>query len=89
MIETEIRIINKLGLHARAAAKFVHTANAFKSKITLGVDSRQIDGKSILGILMLAAAKGTVLKLTVEGPDERDACQSLAELVEGRFGEGQ
>lgn len=89
MIDTEIEIINKLGLHARAAAKFVHTANRFKSKITLGRDSRQIDGKSILGILMLAAGQGTVLQLRIEGPDEQDACRELKELVRDRFGEGQ
>ena len=89
MIEKEIRIINKLGLHARAAAKFVHAANSFKSKVTLSQDSRRIDGKSILGILMLAAAQGTVLTLVVDGPDERDAFQSLVDLVDGRFGEGQ
>lgn len=89
MIETEIQIINKLGLHARAAAKFVHTANRFKSKITLRRDTRQIDGKSILGILMLAAGQGTLLQLRVEGTDEQEACRELKALVEGRFGEGQ
>lgn len=89
MIEKEIRIINKLGLHARAAAKFVHTANNYKSKITISKDSRTIDGKSILGILMLAAGQGTDLTLLVEGPDEREAVRSLVELVENMFGEGQ
>ena len=77
MIEKEITICNRLGLHARAAAKFVRTANNFKSKITLGKNARRIDGKSILGILMLAASQGTDLTLRVEGPDEREACQSL------------
>ena len=89
MIEKEITICNRLGLHARAAAKFVRTANSFKSKITLGKNARRIDGKSILGILMLAASQGTDLTLRVEGPDEREACQSLVSLVEDRFGEGQ
>ncbi len=89
MIEKEIMIANKLGLHARAAAKFVHAANNFKSQITLTKDSKRIDGKSILGILMLAAASGTRLVLRVEGPDEREACRSLVSLVEGKFGEGQ
>ncbi len=89
MIEKEITICNRLGLHARAAAKFVRTANNFKSKITLGKNARRIDGKSILGILMLAASKGTDLTLRVEGPDEREACQSLVSLIEDKFGEDQ
>lgn len=89
MIEREVTICNRLGLHARAAAKFVRTANNFKSKITLGQNARRIDGKSILGILMLAAAQGTVLTLRVEGTDEREACQSLVALIEDKFGEGQ
>lgn len=89
MIEKEITIINRLGLHARAAAKFVHTANRFKSKIDLSRDGRRIDGKSILGILMLAAGQGTRLTLRIEGSDEREACKSLVDLVEDRFGEGQ
>ncbi len=89
MIEKEITICNKLGLHARAAAKFVRTASNYKSKITLGKNARRIDGKSILGILMLAASQGTDLTLRVEGPDEREACQSLVSLIEDKFGEGQ
>ncbi len=89
MIEKEIIINNRLGLHARAAAKFVHAANNFKSRITLTKDSRRIDGKSILGILMLAAAQGTRLFLHVEGTDEREACESLVQLVDSKFGEGQ
>ncbi len=89
MIEKEITICNKLGLHARAAAKFVRTANNYKSKITLGKNARCIDGKSILGILMLAASQGTDLTLRVEGPDEREACQSLVSLIEDKFGEDQ
>jgi phosphocarrier protein len=82
-------IVGDAGLHARAAAKFVHAANRFKSKITLSRDGRQIDGKSILGILMLAAAQGTKLTLRVEGVDEGDACQDLVNLIESKFGEGQ
>ena len=89
MIEKEVVISNKLGLHARAAAKFVHAANSFKSKISLTRDSRRIDGKSILGILMLAAARGTRLIVKVEGPDEREACKQLVGLIEDKFGEGQ
>lgn len=89
MIEKEITIVNRLGLHARAAAKFVHAASNFRSKITLSRDGRQIDGKSILGILMLAAAQGTKLTLRVDGLDEGDACQGLVNLIEDKFGEGQ
>lgn len=89
MIERELLIINKLGLHARAAAKFVHAANRFKSTIHLKKEARRIDGKSILGILMLAAAQGTALTLIVEGPDEAEACRTLVDLVESKFGEGQ
>ena len=89
MIEKEITIVNRLGLHARAAAKFVHAASNFRSKITLSRDGRQIDGKSILGILMLAAAQGTKLTLRVDGPDEGDACQGLVNLIDDKFGEGQ
>ena len=89
MIEKEITICNRLGLHARAAAKFVRTASNFKSQITLGKDTRRIDGKSILGILMLAAAQGTDLTLRIEGPDEREACESLVTLVQNKFDEGQ
>jgi phosphocarrier protein len=83
----EVRIVNRLGLHARAAARFVHTANRYRSKVTVARDSRQMDGKSILGILLLAASPGTLLQLCADGADEAEAVAALAELVAGGFGE--
>ena len=83
----ETTIINKLGLHARAAAKFVTLASTYASDIQLKTDSRQVNGKSIMGVLMLAAAKGTVLNITTEGPDEESAMTGLVELIENRFDE--
>lgn len=85
----EVSIVNKLGLHARAAAKFVSLASGFKSEITLARDSQQVNGKSIMGVMMLAAAKGTILKICADGPDEVKAIGALAELVDNRFGENQ
>lgn len=79
--------MNRLGLHARAAARFVHTANRYRSKVTVARDSRQMDGKSILGILLLAASPGTLLQLCADGADEAEAVAALAELVAGGFGE--
>jgi len=87
MVKKEITIINKLGLHARAAAKFVSLASSFASEITIGRDSKQVNGKSIMGVMMLAASKGTQLELCAEGSDESEAVQRLEELVENRFGE--
>ena len=87
MIRRDVRITNRLGLHARAAARFVQTANRYRSRITLGRDARAMDGKSILGILLLAAAQGSVLTVTAEGDDEQDALAALADLITGRFGE--
>jgi phosphocarrier protein HPr len=83
----EVRIVNRLGLHARAAARFVHTANRFRSRVTVSRDSRQMDGKSILGILLLAASPGTLLELCADGVDERAAVEALVDLVAGGFGE--
>jgi phosphocarrier protein HPr len=89
MLQQEITIINKLGLHARAAAKFVSCASAFSSKIRVGQDGNLIDGKSIMSIMMLAAAKGTLLSLEIEGNDEQEALAALVELIENRFDEGE
>jgi phosphotransferase system HPr (HPr) family protein len=83
----EVRVTNRLGLHARAAARFVQTANRFRSRITLGRDTRAMDGKSILGILLLAAAQGSLLTVTADGDDEEAAVSALADLIHGRFGE--
>jgi len=87
LIQREVRIANRLGLHARAAARFVHTANRFRSRITVARDGRAMDGKSILGILLLAASQGTRLVVSAEGEDEAPAVEALAALVEGGFGE--
>ena len=87
MSRREVRISNRLGLHARAAARFVHTANRFRSKVTLTRDGRTMDGKSILGILLLAAARGTLLIVAAEGEDEQAAVDALASLIGGGFGE--
>jgi phosphocarrier protein HPr len=89
MIQTDVTIINKLGLHARAAAKFVTLASGFESEIQLVKDERGVNGKSIMGIMMLAAGKGTKLKIIAEGGDENMAVEKLRELVESRFGESE
>jgi phosphocarrier protein HPr len=87
VIRRELAIRNRLGLHARAAARFVHTASRFRSRVTAGRDGRVMDGKSILGILLLAASQGTAIEVTAEGPDEDQAMDALATLVDGGFGE--
>lgn len=89
MIQQPIEIVNKLGLHARAAAKFVTTASGFASSIQLGRGDQKVNGKSIMGVMMLAASKGTILDLYIEGEDEQQACEALQELVANRFGEEQ
>jgi phosphocarrier protein len=87
MLSSEITIVNKLGLHARAAAKFVNLASGFQSEISLSRNGHTVNGKSIMGVMMLAAAKGTTLELRAEGNDEDNALQQLEELVAQRFGE--
>ena len=87
MIRTQVLIINKLGLHARAAAKFVACTSAFSSSIQAGKDGKLVDGKSIMSVMMLAAGKGTVLDLEIEGSDEQDALAALQTLLENRFDE--
>ncbi len=89
MIETQVTIINKLGLHARAAAKFVSCASSFSSTIQTGKDGNLVDGKSIMSIMMLAAGKGTVLDLHISGKDEEDALISLQALIKNRFDEAE
>ena len=87
MTSCAVKVTNPLGLHARAAARFVHTASGFQSVIRVGRAGREMDGKSIMGILLLAAARGTTLTITAEGPDEATAVASLIALVESGFGE--
>lgn len=89
MIESDILIINKLGLHARAAAKMVSTASRFKSKIHLVKGERKIDAKSIMSLLMLGASQGTSLGLRVEGDDAEQAHEAIVALVNDRFGEAE
>ena len=85
MREITITIINKLGLHARASAKFVSTAARFQSQLEVTKDQQTINGKSIMGVMMLAAKQGTVLKLQMNGTDEEELEQALVNLIEQRF----
>ncbi len=87
MKEVVVQVTNRLGLHARAAARFVHLANTFRSRITVSKDGTRVDGKSILGLLTLAAARGARIQLAADGEDEEQAVAQLAELVRHRFGE--
>ena len=87
MIRTQVTIINKLGLHARAAAKFVACTSSFSSSIHAGLDGQLIDGKSIMSVMMLAAGKGTTLDLEIDGGDEEAALAALMSLIEKRFDE--
>ncbi len=81
------QIVNDLGLHARAASKFVALANKFDADVFIGSGGREVNGKSILGVLMLAAAKGTTVSVRCEGTQESEACQALGKLVDDGFGE--
>lgn len=87
MVSQDVTIANVLGLHARAAARFVHAASAFRSKVRVGRDGREMDGKSILGLLLLAAGRGAVITISADGPDEQAAVATLCRLVAEGFGE--
>ena len=87
MIEREIAIQNRLGLHARAAAKFVQTASRFRSAVKIRKNGEEVDGKSILGILLLAASQGTRIVIAVEGEDEKEAFAAVEDLITRRFDE--
>ncbi|MDH3872147.1 MAG: HPr family phosphocarrier protein [Gammaproteobacteria bacterium] len=87
MQQKQVTIINKLGLHARAAAKFVTLASSFSSEIDLSRDNQTVNGKSIMGVMMLAASRGTLLTLTTKGVDENEAITRIEELVLSKFGE--
>lgn len=89
MQSCQLPITNALGLHARAAAKFVHLASRFQARITVGKDGTRVDGKSILGLLTLAAAKGTRLHVMTSGDDEAAAADALIDLIRSRFGEDE
>ncbi|MFV2060173.1 MAG: HPr family phosphocarrier protein [Gammaproteobacteria bacterium] len=87
MINNKITIINKLGLHARAAAKFVTIASRFEATIEIACKNNKINGKSIMGVMMLAASKGTEIELIISGDDETQASAALSELIKNRFDE--
>lgn len=89
MIRREIEIINKLGLHARAAAKLVTCAGAFASHVQVERQGQRVNGKSIMGVMMLAASQGTQVTLLIDGEDEEAACAALEKLIANRFGEGE
>jgi len=89
MIQQSATIINKLGLHARAAAKFVNVANKYQSEIKVSRGDRNVNGKSIMGIMMLAASKGTEILISINGEDEEDALSALQSLIQNRFDEAE
>jgi phosphocarrier protein len=87
MVSRSVTVMNRLGLHARAAARFVQLAARFQSQVRVGRATTMMDGKSIMGILLLAAARGTTIDISAEGPDEHEAVAALVHLVETGFGE--
>ncbi|MCB1553574.1 MAG: HPr family phosphocarrier protein [Xanthomonadales bacterium] len=88
MVEQEVQVINRLGLHARAAAKLVQLLGSFRSKATLIGRGREVNGKSIMGVMLLAAAQGTALTVRLEGDDEEEAMRAVADLFARYFDEG-
>jgi phosphocarrier protein len=89
MIQKELEIINKLGLHARASAKLTQMAGKFKSEVWLSYNKRRVNAKSIMGVMMLAAGKGSTVMLETAGDDEQAAIDALTALIDDRFGEGE
>lgn len=89
MLKDKVRIINNLGMHARAASQFVSAASRFACNIEVTKDTNTVNGKSIMGLMMLAASKGTELTLSADGEDEIEAMQALRQLIADRFGEEQ
>ncbi len=89
MIQTRIQISNKLGLHARASAKLTKLAGGFKSDIHLSRNSRRVNAKSIMGVMMLAAGMGSEIEIEAVGDDEQEAVDALRALIDGKFGEGE
>ena len=87
MISQDVSVVNQLGMHARAAAKFVHLAARYQARVRVARHGREIDGKSIMGLLLLAAAKGSIITISAEGTDEQSAVDALVALVESGFGE--
>ncbi len=89
MQRQEVEIINKLGLHARASAKLTQTAAQFQSEVWLARNGRRVNAKSIMGVMMLAAAKGSKVDIETEGPDEADAMTAILQLIADKFGEAE
>jgi phosphocarrier protein HPr len=87
MPSKELTLINKLGLHARAAAKFVNLASGFESEVTISRNGKTVNGKSIMGVMMLAASCGTTIEVNASGNDAEQALQQIEQLVQDRFGE--
>lgn len=87
MIQSDIEIVNKLGLHARAAAKLVSTAGRFSSRIDIKFGDQTSDAKSIMGMMMLAASKGSLITISAEGKDEQDALEAISTLINNYFDE--
>ena len=88
-MKVDIEIINKLGLHARASTKLTQTASQFKSEIWIERNGRRVNAKSIMGVMMLAASKGSIVTLEAQGDDQQAAIQALVSLIQDRFGEGE
>lgn len=88
MTSRSVPVVNQLGMHARAAAKFVHLATRFQAHVSVARETREMDGKSIMGLLLLAAARGSTITIRAEGADEREAVDELCALVASGFGEG-
>ena len=89
MQQRQIEIVNKLGLHARASAKLTQLAGKYKSEVWISRDERRVNAKSIMGVMMLAAAKGTKVQLETNRPDEAEAMDALVQLIEAKFNEGE
>jgi phosphocarrier protein len=89
MITSQVKISNKLGLHARASAKLTKLAGGFQCDVHLTRNGRRVNAKSIMGVMMLAAGMGAEVEVETDGPDESEAMQALRQLIEGRFGEGE
>jgi phosphocarrier protein HPr len=89
MLQREVEIINKLGLHARASAKLTQVAGRFQADVWLSRNGKRVNAKSIMGVMMLAAAKGTTVLVETDGPDEQEAMQAVETLVANKFDEGE
>ncbi|UCD69220.1 MAG: HPr family phosphocarrier protein [Betaproteobacteria bacterium] len=89
MLRQQIEIVNRLGLHARASAKLTQLAGSFQCDVWMTRDSRRVNAKSIMGVMMLAAAKGSSIELETDGPDEQAAMDALVALIKDKFGEGE